>query len=432
MDPLVADLRRIVGSDHVLTDDLQSYERDWTGRFSGTAPAVVLPASVGEIAAILAYCNERSIAIVPQGGNTGLVGGGVPCDGEIVLSTKRIRGVTVEADHVTADAGATLSLVRSVLADHGREVPIDLGARDSATIGGMASTNAGGNMAFRFGRMSHLVIGATVATAAGEVLAGDEAVWLAVGSEGTGCVIADVTLRTRLLPETRMTSVLRLGSPAEVMEGAVALKDDLPSLVAAEYVPSATAGLIPRILGRRVPIDTGSGHLLMIEVEDSDPGDMLDVLERVGVRDAVVAQDEAQRAALWHMRDDLTDALHVAGPPLKLDVRVAVERTVAYLTWLTDHGSPHVFGHILEGNLHVNFLGLHEDEHASTTRSVIRAALDHGGRVVGEHGAGRTKRALLELETETAAIERFHSLKDRFDPNRILNPAITVPIYEIA
>lgn len=416
----------------MLTDDVMGYERDWTGRYRGRTPAVVRPGSTAEVADVLRYCDQRSIAVVPQGGNTGLVGGGVPCEGEIVLSTTRLGGFSVRDDYLLVGAGVTLGEAQTHLAPHGREVPVDLGARDSATLGGMTSTNAGGNMAFRFGRMSHLVVGATVVTAGGDILTGDEAVWLSVGLEGTGSVVAEVTLRTRPLPRSKRTALVQLDSAEEVVTVAASLREVAPELVAAEYMASATVRLVASVLERPVPLDITRGHLLLVEMEDLDDDALGDALAASGVRDVLIAQDDRQRAGLWRLRDHLTEALQVAGPPLKLDVRVATDRVADFLAWLEEQDAPHVFGHILEGNLHVNITGLPPEEHHGTARRIIAAAVEYGGRVAGEHGIGRTKAPLLDLEPERAAIERFHSMKARFDPNRILNPALTVPIYEIA
>lgn len=434
--PLVTDLRRLLEADRVLDSETSGYGRDWTGRFQGEPPAVVVPRSAEEVSAALAYCNERSIAVVPQGGNTGLVGGGVPCDGEIVLSLQHLNTLgtqgTVDTEKtVRVGAGMTLAALQDALVPTGLRVPIDLGARDSATLGGMASTNAGGHMAFRFGRMSHLVTAATVVTASGEVLTDDEAAWLAVGLEGTGGVVVDLEIRTRWVAQTQTTMLARFTSSEEAVGAAMVLKERMPTLVAAEYLQASTADLIESVLGRALPEPVRAEHLLLLEAEDLPVDELAGLLERAGVHDVSVAQEPTQAAALWLMRDGLTEALQVAGPPLKLDVRVDPARVPAYLKWLADAGTPHVFGHVLEGNLHVNFLGLPTEEHGRVARSVIEAAVAHGGRVAGEHGVGRVKRPFLDLEPERAALDRFDTMKTTFDPMRIMNPALTVPIYEV-
>lgn len=286
-------------------------------------------------------------------------------------------------------------------------------------------------MAFRFGRMAHLVCGATVVTASGEVLDGDEAMWLAIGLEGTGCVIAALELRTSALPRSRTTMLAGFPGAREAVAAAGTLKELLPGLIAAEYLQAATAQLIRSALDHRLPVQPGDDDLVLFETEDTDESELDAALRAAAIENAVVAQDDAQASALWEMRDHLTEALHVAGPPLKLDVRVAPERVSDYLAWLSANGKPHVFGHLLEGNLHVNFLDVGPSERTATTRAVIAAAVEHGGRVAGEHGVGRVKRPLLDLERERPALERFESMKQRFDPNRILNPELQIPIYEI-
>lgn len=403
-----------------MADGIERYESDWTGAYRGRTDAVVLPSSIEEIATVLSYCDRHSIAVVTQGGNTGLVGGGVPADGELVIGTERLTAITVTDEGVVAGAGATLARVQDQLAVDDREVPVDLGSKDSATIGGMVAADAGGVRAFRHGRMGHLVSDVTAVTATGEVITGDEAVWISAGLEGTACVVAGATLRTIATRPHTASAVVGSDDPGALIRLASGLAASLPALEAAEYVQRHTLELTP---GRPVPPHE---HLLLLaargtgEVENA----LIDALASVDEGDAMIVTG----GDVWDRRHQITAALHRTGPPLKLDVRVPPDEVPGFLDDVATRSEAtcHVFGHLMEGSLHVNLL---EARGPDPAREILSAAVSRGGRCVGEHGAGRAKRRFLELETDPAPVERFGALKARYDPNNILNPAVVVPLY---
>jgi FAD/FMN-containing dehydrogenase len=402
--------------------DSAPFEHDYTRRFSGVSLAVVLPTDVASVAGVLTYCNDRAIPVVTQGGNTSLVGGAVP-DQAVCLSTSRLDSLEVDGPSVVAGAGVTLAAVQDALGE--REVPLDMGSRDSATVGGMVATNAGGAFSFRFGRMGHLVQDLQVVLPSGEVLQGDEALWVAIGLEGTTGVVTQARLRTVQRKAFRHAAIARVRDPHQAFFLGRDIADAASEIDSVEFVSEHLAGMFEALEGR--------GHFMMFSsrTDDPDPVSLGRALIESGVDDIELAQDETQVQRMWAARDGLNEKLHRAGPPLKLDCRVPPEATGDLIEWLLSdsRGTGNVFGHLLEGNLHVNPIVAGELSSEFET-AIISKCVQLGGRVVGEHGAGRAKRHLLELETDLAAIERFHALKARFDPKGIMNPGVVAPIYE--
>ena len=312
-DALFASLREIVGENHCLTDPglRASYETDWTRRFHGEALAVVRPASTDEVARALVACADAGVAVVPQGGNTGLVGGSVPRGGEVVLSLLRlneIEDVDRLAGEVTVGAGATLAAVQAAAQSAGWEVGVDLGARDSATIGGMVATNAGGVNVVRHGPMRSQLLGFEAVRVDGTILrrlpgmpkdnTGYDLGGLLAGSEGTLAVITRV--RLRLVPPLRHRAVCVIGladAPAAVA-AASELRRTLGSIMALELFTDAGLELITRHTAARAPFAARTPVYLLVELasDDADPTDgLLGAVEALGVADgsASVATDAA-------------------------------------------------------------------------------------------------------------------------------------------
>lgn len=436
MEPsLGADLAALVATGRVLTGaETEPFAGDWTGAFKGTTPAVVQPGSADEIAAVLAYCTSNGLAVIPQGGNTGLVGGGAPMGGEIVLSLVRLTHIETGDAAVTAGAGASLGAIQEAVAPQGRHVPLDLASRDSATAGGIVATNAGGMLSFRYGRAGRLVEDMTVVTTSGDALSGDEAKNLGIGREGTLGVIASVTFRTVPLKPHRVTALAGFSDPTRAVRVATELKDRLPSLEICEFVTGADLVLTRKVMELGTPFDIESGFLLLLECADLDDDPTVylgNALRDLDVDDVVVAQGADQTELLWKHRDLLNEALHRLGPPLKLDVRISPDRLGSMLSdlrRLVTAGSVHVFGHLLEGHMHVNLLDVPEDERPGVEESVLRSVVSLGGRVAGEHGVGRAKSRWLALHENDAALERFKALKAEADPAGILNPGVSVEV----
>ena len=439
-------LRDIVGASQVLTeaDATASYVRDWTGRFVGETPAVVRPADTVEVAAVLELCHRERVRVVPQGGNTGLVGGGVPLAGEIVISLRRLLrcdDVDRAAGQVTVGAGLPLSALQSHAAASGFAFGVDLGARDSATVGGLVATNAGGLRFLRYGGMRDQVLGLEAVLADGTVISHLDGLWkdntgydwgrLFCGSEGTLGVVT--AARLRLVPAYEATAValLAFGEVEHAVEAVARLRGELESLSAAELFLAAGLTLVCDQLGLAPPfIDAYPAYLLVECVGHTDPTDALaaSVSQLKGVLDAAVA-GPGRLAQLWAYRERHTEAINLLGPPHKLDVTLPARELARFVqdvpgvvaaadpqaqTWL--------FGHVADGNIHVNITGpAPEDER--TDEAVLALVAARGGSISAEHGIGTAKKAYLHLSRSPGEIALMRSLKSALDPQGILNPA---------
>jgi FAD/FMN-containing dehydrogenase len=449
---LLDELRAAVGDRHCLTDpDLRApHEIDWTGRYRGRALAIVRPGSAEEVAAILRACAESGIGVVTQGGNTGLVGGSVPRDGEVVVSLSRmadIEPVDGVGGEVTVGAGATLSAVQAHARAAGWEVGVDLGARDSATIGGMVATNAGGVHVLRHGPMRRQVIGLEAVTSTGSVLrrlpgmlkdnTGYDLAGLLAGSEGTLAVITRV--RLRLVPPLphRAVALLGLADAATVIAVAGDLRRRLPSLLAAELVTREGLDLVLRHAQLEPPFATPFPAYLLVETASAH-GDPLDVLaaalEDFDASDVAVATDAAGRHRLWQLRERHTEAVNAEGVPHKLDVSVPI----ACLAELVDRVGPAVhevapdaqvisYGHVGDGNLHVNVLGPPPDDHA-VDDAVLELVLSLGGSISAEHGIGVAKARWLVRDRGEADVAAMRAVKRALDPAGVMNPGVIFPL----
>jgi FAD/FMN-containing dehydrogenase len=450
-------LRVVVGRPNVLTDRdvTASYETDWTRRFSGHARCVVRPGSTEEVAAVLRACSAAGAPVVVQGGNTGLVGGGVPAGGEVLLSTTRLRAlgdVDPVAAQVTVGAGVTLAALQQHVRPHGLDLGVDLAARDSATVGGLVATNAGGEKVIRHGSMRAQVVGLQAVLADGTVLTrltglpkdntGYDLVSLLAGSEGTLAVITAV--RVRLVPvlAARTAALLALDETATALAALAVLREQLPAIEGAELFLATGLDVVRRHTGLPAPVPGEHPAYLLVEVAGrTDPtGELLVALEEVsgldGVRDVVLASDGPGRERLWRYREAHTEAVSAEGVPVKLDVAVPVGRladVVAVLPDVVTAAAPGartvVFGHLGEGNLHVNVLGVAGDpvaEHA-VEEAVLRAVAAEGGSISAEHGVGRAKVKWLSLTRSDAEIAVMRAVKGALDPAGLLNPGVLLP-----
>ena len=449
-DALVASLREIVGETHCLTDPglRASHETDWTRRFRGEALVVVRPASTGEVARVLVACARAGAGVVPQGGNTGLVGGSVPRGGEVVVSMLRlneIEDVDRVAGEITVGAGATLSAVQAAARAAGWAVGVDLGARDSATIGGMVATNAGGVNVVRHGPMRSQLLGFEAVRADGTVLrrlpgmlkdnTGYDLGGLLAGSEGTLAVITGV--RLRLVPPLRHRAVCVIGlaDVTAVVAAASELRRRLGSVLALELFTDEGLELVVRHTSAKAPFAKRTPVYLLVEVasDDADPTDaLLAALEAVGVAEgsAAVAIDAAGRHRLWQLRERHTEVMNAEGVPHKLDVSVPaaryaelVERAPQAVASVEPDARTIVYGHVGDGNLHVNVLGpAAEDQRVDD--AVLELVLELGGSVSAEHGIGVAKVGWLVRDRGEETVAAMRALKQAWDPAGILNPGV--------
>jgi FAD/FMN-containing dehydrogenase len=456
VDALITALADVVGPSQVLTDPelTASFETDWTGRFAGRAAAVVRPGSTAEVAAVMALLSDAGRPVVPQGGNTGLVGGGVPLHGEVVLSLRRLAGideVDVAAGQVTAGAGTTLSAVDAAAAGAGLAFGVDLAARDSATVGGMVATNAGGLRMLRYGGMRAQTAGVEAVLADGRVVShlgglakdntGYDLAGLLAGSEGTLAVLT--RLRLRLVPrlEHRTTGLLAFADADAALEALVALRRLLPgSLETVELFLADGVALVCDHLGLAPPFGRLDPVYLLVEVAGThDPTEELAeaVVDGVGDRalDGAVEAEPAGRARLWRYREAHTEAINAAGVPVKLDVTLPIGEITGFLSAVCTavaRAAPGarcvLFGHAGDGNIHVNVLGAGEGARAAAVEdAVLRLVAGLGGSISAEHGIGAAKRRWLHLNRSPVEIDAFRAIKRALDPAGILNPHVLLP-----
>jgi FAD/FMN-containing dehydrogenase len=451
-DRLVADLAAAVGPAHVLTDpDVRAtYETDWTRRFAGLALAVVRPADTADVVRVLACCAAAGVAVVAQGGNTGLVGGGVPGpDGPppVILSTARlaeIGPVDVTAGQVTAGAGVTLARLQAAAAAAGLSFAVDLAARESATVGGMVATNAGGLHVLRYGSVRAQVVGVEAVLADGSVLSrlhglikdntGYDLSQLLVGSEGTlGIVTA---ARLRLVPHLSERAVALLGLPgtAAALDVLRALRRQADGLEAAELFFQSGLDLVCAHARLAPPLPERWPAYLVVEcAARTDPTEgLFAVLADLDLPETAtaVATDAAGRARLWAYRERHTEAISSIGIPHKLDVTVPLDRLAEFelaVRATVEAAAPGstliLFGHVGDGNLHVNVVGPPSDDEA-VDDAVLRLVASMSGSISAEHGIGRAKVPWLHLSRSAAERAAMVRVKEALDPSGMLNPGV--------
>ena len=451
-EPLLDALRAAVGPGHVLTDpDLRaSYETDWTRRWHGNALVVVRPASVDEVVAVVSACAAAGAAVIPQGGNTGLVGGSVPravaSRPQVVLSMLRLRElepVDPLAGEVTVGAGVTLAALQVHVRAAGYAFGVDLGARDSATIGGMIATNAGGIHVLRHGPMRAQLLGIEAVLANGSVVrrlpgmvkdnTGYHLPSLLAGSEGTLAVITRAHLRLLARKARRAVALLAMADAEGAVVLAGELRRGLPTLAAAELFFDAGLELVLRHAGGERPFPQRHAAYLLIEAEgDTDPTEELAsaVAAAPNVLDAVIASDEADRQRLWRLRESHTETISAEGIAHKLDVtlplvRLAefIRRAPAVVDAASSGSRTYMYGHVCDGNMHLGIIGPASDDEA-VDDAILGMVVEMGGSVSAEHGIGVAKVGWLEADRGAADVAAMRAIKVALDPARILNPGV--------
>ena len=443
-------LREAVGNRHVLTDqDLRApYETDWTGRFRGRADAVVRPADTNEVVAAVRVCARHGVPVQVQGGNTGLVGGSVPGDGGVVLSLTRLVDlgpVDRLAGQVTVGAGTTLAALHAHARAAGFAFGVDFASRDSATIGGLVATNAGGVHVVRYGDTRAQVLGVQAVLADGRVLdwlpglvkdnTGYHLPSLLCGSEGTLAVVTAVSVRLWPLLPQRVVALVGLDGVGEAIGLAARLRGTVPDLEALELLLDEGVELVGR--HAQLPPPLGARHPAYLLVEAAGRRDPTEALaaalaDDAEVRDAAVGQDRDHRERLWAYRERHTEAINAQGVPHKLDVTLPqhaladFERDLRGL--LADHPAVRaiVFGHVGDGNLHVNLLGPAPDDE-TLDAAVLDLVAAHGGSISAEHGVGRAKTRYLHLTRAAVDVDVMAALKHALDPGALLNPGVLLP-----
>ena len=433
--------------------ELEHYGRDWTRRWTPAPLAIALPGSVGEVQALVRWANDEGVAIVPSGGRTGLSGGAVAANGELVVSLERMNRVLAfdPVDRsLTVQAGAVLQMVQEAASERGLQYPVDFAARGSCTIGGNIATNAGGIRVIRHGNTREWIAGLTVVTGAGDLLelnrgllknsSGYDLRHLMIGSEGTLGIVVEAILR--LTDPAPPTNVMLLALPSfEVLMQVFAAFRDRLQLQAFEFFTDRALRHVVEH-GAQAPFDEVHPYYVVAEFATDEPGGegaALDAFEHcVGeglVSDGVISQSDAQAAQLWRLREGITESL-ARHKPYKNDVSVRVSAMPAFLAEaqaLLAREYPQFevvwFGHVGDGNLHINVLkpeGLADADFVEQCESVTRSLSDtlarHGGSISAEHGIGLVKKAYLDGTRSAAEIAIMRGISHVLDPNRIMNP----------
>ncbi|MFC4528428.1 FAD-binding oxidoreductase [Dyella halodurans] len=453
-DARLADLADRLPHLRLLTDpsDLEHYGRDWTRRWTPAPLAIALPAEVAEVQAIVRWANEHGVAVVPSGGRTGLSGGAVAANGELVLSLERMNRVLAfdAVDRtLSVQAGMTLHAVHEAAREHGLVYPVDFAARGSCSIGGNIATNAGGIRVIRYGNTREWIAGLTVVAGNGELLqlnrgliknsSGYDLRQLLIGSEGTLGVVVEATLRLTDPPPPSQVMLLALPNMEALMEVFALFRARL-SLQAFEFFTDVA---LSHVLahGAQRAIEGDHPYYVVTEFDADEAAQDAALaafelgMERGWISDGVIAQSDAQAAALWRLREGITESL-APHRPYKNDISLRISALPAFLheiQGLLGREYPHFevvwFGHIGDGNLHINVLRpadlsdadfIAQCEHV--TKLLAETLQRHGGSISAEHGIGLVKRAYLGSTRSEAEIALMRGVRQVFDPNGILNP----------
>jgi FAD/FMN-containing dehydrogenase len=469
-------LRTIVGDKGLILDDQgkHPYLTDWRENYLGSALGVVRPATTEQVAAVVKLCAAEKVAIVPQGGNTGMSGGGTPHEAgrEIVLSLTRMNRI-LDIDKVgytmTVEAGVVLKTIQETAADNDRLFPLSLGAEGSCTIGGNLSTNAGGVQVLHYGNARNLVLGLEVVLPSGEIWNGLRALKkdntgydlrdLYLGAEGTLGIITKAILKLWPKPKDHATSWSAVPSPqaaVELLSGAYAASED--NVTSCELMGRQGIDLVlQHIPGTADPLGEKHDWYVLMEwsstrahreggnaegLREKMEAYLGEAMEKGLVLDAVVAQTEAQSKNLWALRENHTEASKKEGPSIKHDISVAVSKIppfvpegLAAMKKALPGCRPLIFGHVGDGNLHFNCqapAGWEKARFASHVEAISGAIYDlvvgYGGSISAEHGIGRIKVHELEQYRSKIELDTMRTLKRALDPQNIMNPGKVIQV----
>jgi FAD/FMN-containing dehydrogenase len=441
---------------------------DWRGRWHGRAAAMVSPADSGEVEAIVARCAAEGVAIVPQGGNSSMVGGATPDEGgsAILLSLRRmkaIRSLSRDDNVLVAEAGLILSEVHAAAEAVGRRFPLTLGAKGSATVGGLVSTNAGGTQVLRFGPMRSLVLGLEAVLPDGSLFEGLSALrkdnrgydlkQLLIGAEGTLGIVTAASLKLVPAVGSRAVAWVGLDSPVAALALLRRLEERLGDGVESfELVPEVALSLVLRhVPGTRAPLAEAHAWNVLIEAVApqgaQDPRSSLEAalagaIDAGLAADAMLAASEAQAEALWRLRDSISEAERHAGAAAKHDISVpvsAMPRFVEAVAGAVERRFPGTmviaFGHLGDGNVHFNVqapagadgAAWLEEEAPAVSAFVYVQTQAAGGSISAEHGIGQMKREALEASTSPVQLAAQRAVKQALDPKGIMNPGKLLP-----
>jgi len=458
------DLRAVLDPAAIVTDPeaMAPHLTDWRGKHRGAALALLRPRSVEEVSTILRWASATRTPVVPQGGNTGLSGGATPDSSgkAIVLSLarlNRIRAIDTAGDTLTAEAGCILADVQQAATASDRLFPLSLGSEGSCQIGGVVATNAGGINVIRYGTVRDLVLGLDYVRADGAVIHGqkplrkDNAGYalreLVIGSEGTLAIVTAATFRLFPKPRASATALCGLASPAGALQLLALLRQTAGERISSfELMCDGEMGLtLDLVPGTSLPLERRHRWYVFIELADSDPnsriGELLTealatALERDLLRDAAIAQNQAQAKAIWHLRFAVSEANRRAGPSISHDTSVAVSEVPAFIATVEAMKAERFpeartlfVGHVGDGSIHVILLFPQEtppervvDLGCTVNEHVFAIVSDFGGSITAEHGIGRSLTSALTRHVQPEALALMRAVKQAFDPLGILNP----------
>ncbi len=457
-DPRIASLQTAVPALRILTDaaDLEHYGRDWTRRWTPAPLAIALPADVDEVQAIVRWAHAQHVALVPSGGRTGLSGGAVAANGELVVSLERMNkvlGFDAIDRTLTVQAGIPLQAVQDAAKAHGLQYPVDFAARGSCSIGGNIATNAGGIRVVRYGNTREWIAGLKLVDGRGDLMdlgralvknsSGYDLRHLTIASEGTLGIVVEATLRLADPPPPTNVMLLALPSFGALMQVFAAFRERL-QLQAFEFL---TDRALHHVVAHGAQAPFGDAaldqHPFYVVTEfasdETSEGAALAAFEACVEQglasDGVISQSDAQAAQLWRLREGITESLaHYV--PYKNDVSVRLSAMPAFLAAtqaLLAAEYPHFdvvwFGHIGDGNLHINVLkpgDMAQDAFVAdcdrVTRLLAGALQRHGGSISAEHGIGLVKKPYLSSTRSDAEITAMRGIKAALDPQGIMNP----------
>ena len=453
-DPRIADLLQSVPGLRLTTEpaELEHYGRDWTRRWTPAPLAIALPGNIGEVQAVVRWAKANRVALVPSGGRTGLSGGAVAANGELVLSLERMNkviGFDAVDRTLTVQAGIPLQLAQDAAREHGLQYPVDFAARGSCSIGGNIATNAGGIRVVRYGNTREWIAGLTLVTGNGELLelgrslvknsSGYDLRHLAIASEGTLGIVVEATLKLTDPPPPSNVMLLALPSFEALMRVFEAFRSRL-QLQAFEFFTDVA---LKHVLahGAQAPFDEIHPFYVVTEFA-SDAASEAEALaafeqclEQGLVSDGVISASDAQAAQLWRLREAITESL-ARYLPYKNDVSVRISAMPAFLAEtqaLLGREYPQFevvwFGHIGDGNLHINILkpdAMAQDAFVAdcerVTKLLAQVLQAHGGSISAEHGIGLVKKPYLSCTRSAAEIAAMRGIKAALDPNGIMNP----------
>jgi FAD/FMN-containing dehydrogenase len=448
-------LRAAIPALRLLTEppDLEHYGRDWTRRWAPAPLAIALPASAQEVQAIARWASVHAIAVVPSGGRTGLSGGAVAANGELVVSFERMNRVldfNAVDRTLTVQPGIALEAVHKAAAEHGLIYPVDFAARGSCSIGGNIATNAGGIRVIRYGNTREWIAGLKLVTASGDLLdlnrgliknsSGYDLRQLVIGAEGTLGLVVEATLRLTDPPPASQVMLFAVPEMTALMRVFAACRLRL-KLSAFEFF---TDRALHHVLahGAQKPFEDISKYYVVAEFDAADESQQQAALEVFEsclndglVNDGVLSQSEAQAAALWRLREGITESL-AAHKPYKNDISVRISAVPDFLdemSALLTREYPHFdvvwFGHIGDGNLHINVLKPADVADAEfvaqcerVTKLLSEVLARHGGSISAEHGIGLVKKAYLSGTRSAAEIALMRAVRGVFDPHGMMNP----------